>query len=106
MGKVDERSDRSYEILTENGLIVSKNRIHLRETNVVLRECAPISNPITGYGTCKAESVMAPKLSPVPKSPQTISPSVKTIKSTIDPNDNSYRMQSGRVVRKPTRYQK
>ena len=34
VGKIHGRSsdNRSYEILTENGLIVSRNRIHLQET--------------------------------------------------------------------------
>ena len=40
MGIIQGRSsyNRSYEILTENGLIISRNRVHLRETNVVFRE--------------------------------------------------------------------
>ena len=108
MGKIHGRSsdNRSYEILTENGLIVSRNRIHLWETNVVFRECVPISiciaDPIDG--ACKAESVMAPKPSPVSQSPPTTSPSIKTIRSTVGSNDDLYRTWSGRIVRKPSRY--
>ena len=57
----------SYEILTENGLIISRNRVHLCETNVVFRECVPSSISITDpiNDVCKnAESSMAPKSSP------------------------------------------
>ena len=95
MGKIHGRSDRSYEILTENGLIVSRNRIHLRETNVVFRECAPTKISITDHvdSAHKAESVLAPKSSPVPhNNPPTTSPSIKAIKGTIGSNDNCYRM--------------
>ena len=90
VGKIHGRSDR--------------NRIHLWETNVVFRECVPISIPITDPGTSKAESVMAPKSSPVSSNPPATNPSVKTIKSTVGSNDNLDRTRSGRVVKKPTRY--
>ena len=37
MGLIYGRSsdNRSYEILTENGLVISRNRVHLHETDVV-----------------------------------------------------------------------
>ena len=43
MGIIYGRSsdNRSDEILTENGLIISRNRVHLCETNVVFREPVP-----------------------------------------------------------------
>ena len=94
MGKIHGRSERSYEILTENDLIVSRNRIHLHETNVVFRECAPTKIFITDHidSAHKAKSVMAPKSSPVShNNPPTTSPSIKAIKSTIGSNDNCYR---------------
>ena len=33
--------NKSYQILTENGLIISRNRVHIRETGVVFREHVP-----------------------------------------------------------------
>ena len=63
--------NRSYEILTENG------------------------------DACKnAESVMAPKSSPVPNKPPTTNPHVTAIKGTIGSSDNCYRTLSGRIVQK------
>ena len=64
VGIIHERaSDNwSYEILTENGLIISRNRVHLHETNVVFREHVPskISVVDTINDACKnTESVMA-----------------------------------------------
>ena len=83
----------SYEILTENGLIVSRNRVHLCETNVVFRERVPskisITDPINDAHK-SAESVMAPEL-PVSNKPPTTDPHVSTTKSTIGSNDNRYR---------------
>ena len=66
MGIIHGRSsdNRRYEILTENSLIISRNRVHLCEINVVFREGVlskiSIVDPIND--ACKnAESVMAPK---------------------------------------------
>ena len=102
VGLIHGRStdNRSYEILTENGLIVSRNGVHLHETNVAFRECVPskisVTDPVND--ACKnAESVMAPE-SPVPNKPRTTDPHVTTIKSTIGSNDNCYRTRSGRIV--------
>ena len=96
MGLIHGRStdNRSYEILTENGLIISRNRVHLHETNVVFRECVPCSISITdpiNDAHKSAESSMAPKLSPVPNKPPTTDPHVKATKGTIGSNDNCYR---------------
>ena len=108
MGLIHGRStdNRSYEILTENGLIVSRNRVHLCETYVMFREHVrskiSITDPINDAHK-NAESVMAPK-SPVPNKPPTTDPHVKATKSTIDSYDNCYRTQSGRIVPKPSRY--
>ena len=51
-----------------------------------------------------AESVMAPKSSPVSNKPPTTAPCVKTTKSSVGSNDNCYSKRSGREVRKPLRY--
>ena len=109
MGIIHGRSsdNRSYEILAENGLIISRNRVHLHETNVVFRECVPskisIVDPIND-ACMNAESVMAPKSPPVPNMPPTTDPHIKATKSPIGSNDNCYRTRSGRVVQKPLRY--
>ena len=81
--------------------------MHLCETNVVFREHVPTSISIAdhvGDAHKNAESVMAPKSSPVPNKPPTTDPYVKTTKSTIGSNDNCYRTWSGRVVQKLSRY--
>ena len=109
MGLIHGRSsdNRSYEILTKNGLIISRNRVHLHETNIVFREHVPASISIADHisDACKnAESVMAPKSPPVSNKPPTTDPHVKATKNPIGSNDKCYRTQSGRVVRKPSRY--
>ena len=109
MGRIHGRSseNRSYEILTESGLIISRNRVHLCETNVVFREHVPTSISIVnhvGDARKNAESVMVPKSSPVPNKPPSTVPHVKTTKSSIGSIDNCYRTRSGRVVQKPPRY--
>ena len=103
MGIIHGRSsdNRSYEILTENGLIISRNRVHLHETNVVFRERVPTSIFIAdhiGDAHKNAESVMAPKSPPIPNKPPTTDPHVKAIKGPIGSNDNCYRTRSGRIV--------
>ena len=59
-------NNRSYEILTENGFIISRNRVHLCETNVVFRKCVPTSISIADHvgDACKAEIKAKPL--PVP----------------------------------------
>ena len=93
MGRIHGRSsdNRSYEILTENGPVISRNQIHMWETNVVFRECVPISISITDLvnGAGKAESVMAPESSSVPNNkPATTSPCVMSTKCSIGSNDS------------------
>ena len=64
IGKIHERSsdNRSYEILTGNGLIISRNRIHVHETGVVFREFVPTSISIADHigDAPKAESKSLP----------------------------------------------
>ena len=91
--------NRSSEILTENGLIVSRNRVYLCETNVVFRECVPTSiADHIGDAWKNAKSFMAPKSPPVPNKPPTTDPHVKATKGQIGSNDNCYRTWSGRIV--------
>ena len=103
MGIIHGRSsdNRSYEILTENGLIISRNRLHLHETNVVFREFVPISISIADHigDACKnAKSIMAPKSPPVPNKLPTTDPHAKATKGPIGSNDNCYRTRSGRII--------
>ena len=102
MGRIHGRSsdNRSYEILPENGLVISRNRVHMHETGVVFRELVPISisiaDPISD--ACKAESGKASKLLQVPNNPPSTAPHVNATKSSIGSNDNCYRTRSRRVV--------
>ena len=101
MGRIHGRSSdkRSYEILTENGLIISRNRVHMHETGVVSRERVLISISIADpmSDACKAESGKASKSLPVPNNPPTTTPHVSATKSSIGSNDNCYRTRSDRV---------
>ena len=98
VGRIHGRSseNRSYEILTENGLIIPRNRVHMHETGVVFRKCKiSIVEPINDAR--KAESVKPSKSSPV-SSPPTTASHVNATKSSIGSNDNCDRTRSGRVV--------
>ena len=102
MGRIHGRSsdNRSYEILTENGLIISRNRAYVCETGVVFREYVPISISIADpiNDACKAESGKASKSLLVPNNPPTTAPCVNATKSSIGSSDNCYGTRSGRVV--------
>ena len=92
--------NRSYEILTENGLFISRNRVHLCESNVVFREHVATSIPIADQvGNAHKNALMAPKSSPVPNKPPTTDPHFTAIKSTIGSNDNCYRTWSGKSAK-------
>ena len=106
IGTVHARShnDRSYEILTENENLVSRNHVHLRPTNV-----QPIDKMTIPYKV-NAKVILPPKTTGVPTShdhdhakcdhgkvikAKTNEPSIgKTAKT----NDVPYRTRSGREV--------
>ena len=98
--------NRSYHIKTENDQVISRNRVHLRETNVkfvpqvqnipkvskVLREEKIVSQP--GPNTNKSTK---PKMVTANK--------CSTVGSDAGSSNNCYKTRSGREVRKPPRYQ-
>ena len=94
--------NRSYHIKTENDQVISRNRVHLCETNVefvpqvqniskVLREEKIVSQPVPNTNkSTKPKTVTANKWS--------------TVGSDAGSNNNCYKTRSGREVRKPPRY--
>ena len=107
IGTVHARShdDRSYEILTENGNLISRNRVHLRPTNV-----QPVDK-MTMPHKVNAKVILPPKASGV----HTSHNHDKVVKAeankpfterTAKTNDVLYRTRSGREVRITSRYKK
>ena len=104
--------DRSYEILTENGNLVSRNHVHLRPTNV-----QPIDK-MTMPHKVNAKVILPPKASGVPTSHNhdhakydhgnvvKAKANKPSIKITAKTNDVPYRIRSCREVRMPSRYKK
>ena len=108
VGVVISRSpdNRSYHIKTENDQVISRNRVHLRETNFkfvpqvqnipkvskVLREEKIVSQPVPNTNkSTKPKTVTANKCS--------------TVGSDAGSNNNNcYKTRSGCEVRKPPRY--
>ena len=89
--------DSSYEILTENGNLISRNCIHLRPTNV-----QPIGKRTVPHKV-NAKVVLSPKASGVPTShyhDKVIKAKANqpSIKKTAKTNDVPYRTRSGREV--------
>ena len=106
IGTVHARShdDRSYEILTESGNLVSRNRIHLRPTNV-----QPVNKPTMSTLPYKANArvdlPVRPKASGVPTSHDHSKKANKPpTERTAKTNDILYRTRSGREVQIPSRY--
>ena len=89
VGSVVSRSpdNRSYHIKTENGQIISRNRVHLHETNV---EFVPQVQNI-------------PKVLKVLKDKSTKPKTVNKC-STVSSNSGCYKTRSSCEVRKPPRY--
>ena len=107
IGTVHARShdDRSYEILTENGNLIFRNRVHLRPTNV-----QPIDKMIMSYRV-NAKVILPPKASGVPTSHNhdkviKAKANKPSIEKTAKTNDVPYRTRSGREVQIPSRYKK
>ena len=97
IGTVHARShdDRSYEILTENGNLISRNHVHLQPTNV-----QPIDR-LTKPCKVNARVDMLPKASGVPVShnhDKVIKANKPSIKNAAKTNDVPYRTRSGREV--------
>ena len=114
IGTIHARShdDRSYEKLTENGNLVSRNCVHLRLTNV-----QPVDKTTMSYKV-NAKVFLPPKTSGVPASYNhdhakydhgnivKAKANKPSIKITAKTNDVPYRTRSGREVRMPSHYKK
>ena len=107
IGTVHARShdDRSYEILTENGNLISRSHVHLRPTNV-----QPIDKMTMPYKV-NAKVVLPPKASGVPTSHNhdkviKAKANEPSIEKTAKANDVPYRTRSGREVQIPSHYKK
>ena len=106
IGTIHARShDRSYEILTENGNLISRNHVHLRPSNV-----QPIDKMTMPYKV-NAKVILSPKASGVPTSHNhdkviKAKANEPSIEMTAKTNDVPYRTRSGREVQIPSRYKK
>ena len=91
--------NRSYHIKAESGQVISRNRVHLHETNVEfvpqVQDIPKVPKVLKEEKTVKSSSSNTKSKQPLQK---------QTVKSTVGSNDN-YRTRSGREVRKPPRYQ-
>ena len=98
-------NDRSYEILTENGNLISRNHVHLRPTNV-----QPVDKMTVPYKV-NAKVILSPKASGVPTSHNQdkvikAKANEPSIEKTAKTNDVPYRTRSGREVQIPSCYKK
>ena len=108
VGSVVSRSpdNRSYHIKTENGQIISHNRVHLCETNV---EFVPQAQNILKRSKVLGEEKIVSQ--PVPNTNKSTKPKTVTankcgtVGSNAGSNNNCYKTRSGHKVRKPPRYQ-
>ena len=107
IGTIHARShdDRSYEILTENSNLISRNHVHLGPTNV-----QPVDKTTMSYKV-NAKVILSAKASGVPTSynhDKVIKAKANepSIKKTAKTNDVPYRTRSGREVRIPSHYKK
>ena len=100
VGSVVSRSpdNRSYHIKTENGQIISCNRVHLCETNV---EFVPqVQNILKVAKILKEEKTVKSSSSNTDKSTK---PKTVNKHSTVGSNSGCYKARSGHEVRKPPR---
>ena len=105
IGTIHARSHdgRSYQILTENGLIISRNRMHLRPTRVEPVPVDRLANQC--ISNVKAhKSIITPSRDPTPSSTNATKDKPKSIKNTVKTNDVPFRTRSGREVCKPPHY--
>ena len=98
IGTIHARShdDQSYQVLTENGVLISRNHVHLRPTSVqpVDRSAKPC------YSNTKADKPIGlPSGKPAPDKVVTASKPCST-KNTAKTNDVPYRTRSGIEIHK------
>ena len=115
IGKVESRMLRSYLVLTEEGRLLSHNHVHLCHTNVPFQPSRPYvpqppvlppnkNNPILPTNKPSQDPHM-PK--PDNTGPTTLphKPVQSSPMSTSTPPRTELRTRSGRLVKKPVRYQ-
>ena len=102
VGSVVSRSpdNRSYHIKTEDGQIISHNRVHFHETNVEFVPQVQNIPKVTLSGKEKIVSQPVPNTNK-PTRPKTANTSKH---STVSSDSGCYKMRSGREVRKLPRY--
>ena len=92
----------SYHIKTENDQVISRNRVHLHETNVQF--IPQIQNRVSK--DLREEKIVS---QPVPNTNMSTKPKTankcSTVSSDAGSNNNCYKTRSGCEVRKPPRYQ-
>ena len=105
IGTIHARSHdgHSYKILTENGLVISRNHIHVRPTRV---EAVPVDrSAIQQIPNVQADKpIIAPSAVPTPSSTNETKGKPNSIKVAAKTNDVPYRTRSGREVHKPPCY--
>ena len=107
LGVVISRSpdNRSYHIKTENDQVISRNRVHLHETNV--KFVSQVQNIPKVFKVLREEKIVS---QPVPNTNKSTKPKTvtankcSTVGSDAGSNNNCYKTKSGREVRKPPRY--
>ena len=108
IGKVESHEERSYVVATEDGGLISCNRIHLRSTNVpFLPKSSRLDVPPATNLAQEANKCISLKPSNTNKSGQPATspmPKAKQIPVSIPPKVE-LRTRSGRIIRKPPRYQ-
>ena len=96
---------RSYHVKIENDQVISRNRVHLHETNVEF--VLQVQNIPKVSKVLKAEKIGS---QPVPNTnkftkPKTVTANkCSTVGSDAGSNNNCYKIRSGHEVRKPPRY--
>ena len=104
IGRVESCEGRSYVVATEEGRVVSRNRVHLCKTNV------SFGMPTTSLNKSLVPSLDMP-IKPLNTNNQTGQPTIKSKPKTKQsspvstPPKGELRTRSGRLVKKPPRYQ-
>ena len=103
---VSHSSDnRSYHIKSENDQVISRNRVHLDETNVEF--VLQIQHILKVSKVLKEEKIVS---QPVPNTNKSTKPKMviankcSTVGSDVGSNNNCYKTRSGCEIRKPPRY--
>ena len=105
IGRVESHDGRSYVVATEDGRLVSHNQVHLCKTNVSLG--MPTTSPskpfVPRFDIPSKPSNTINNTSP--SSPTTPKPKAKHSSPESTPLKVELRTRSGRIIRKPPRYQ-